>query len=145
MSVFADSSAVVKRYAKESGHELIRQIPILVVSQLARVEVVAALWGKERRGEISHREATVLESLFQRDYHHLDGGKPTFALVGVTSVVLEAGARLTRKHGLRGFDSVQLASAILAAEAAPEITEFAVWDKQLRRAASAEGFTLIPA
>ena len=145
MSVFADSSAVVKRYAKEPGLELIRQIPILVISQLARVEVVAAFWGKRRTGEITDREAMVLESLFERDYHQLDGGKPTFALVGMTSVVLEAGVRLARKHGLRGSDAVQLASAILAAETAPEITEFAVWDKQLRRAAAAEGFTLIPA
>jgi predicted nucleic acid-binding protein len=145
MSVFADTSAVVKRYAKEPGHELIRQIPVLVVSQLAQVEVPAAFWGKERMGEISHREATVLESLFGREYHHLGGGRPVFALVRVTSVVLEAGARLARKHRLRAYDSVQLASAILAAETAPEITEFAVWGKRLREAAAAEGFTLIPA
>ncbi|MBP2320724.1 putative nucleic acid-binding protein [Kibdelosporangium banguiense] len=144
MTVFADTSAVVKRYAKEPGQDLIRQIPILVVSQLARVEVSAALWGKERMGEISHREAAVLESLFEREYHHLDDGPRVFSPVRVTPVVLEAGARLARKHRLRGFDSIQLASAILAAETAPEITEFAAWDKRLREAAAAEGFALIP-
>ncbi len=47
MSVFADSSALVKLYADESDHELVRRIDVLIVSQVARVEVPAALWRKQ--------------------------------------------------------------------------------------------------
>ncbi|SMD16135.1 type II toxin-antitoxin system VapC family toxin [Kibdelosporangium aridum] len=144
MSVFADSSALVKRYAKEEGQNLVRQIPVLVISHLARVEVPSAFWRKQRMGQLSNREAAVLVSLFENDYYDTEDKAP-FVVLGVTPVVLEAAARLTRRHELRAFDAIQLASAKLAAEGDPEITEFAVWDKRLREAAAAEGFTLIPA
>ncbi|GAB3871771.1 hypothetical protein GCM10029964_008970 [Kibdelosporangium lantanae] len=61
-----------------------------------------------------------------------------------STVVLEAATRIVRRHGLRAYDAVQLASAVLAAEHNPELRCFAVFDKQLRSAAFAEGFTLIP-
>ena len=44
MTVFADSSALVKLYADEPGHEPVRALSRLVVSQLARVEVPSAIW-----------------------------------------------------------------------------------------------------
>nr|WP_042189917.1 type II toxin-antitoxin system VapC family toxin [Kibdelosporangium sp. MJ126-NF4]CEL18974.1 PilT protein domain protein [Kibdelosporangium sp. MJ126-NF4]CTQ95223.1 PilT protein domain protein [Kibdelosporangium sp. MJ126-NF4] len=143
MTVFADSSALVKRYAKEDGHELVRQVPLLVISYVARVEVPSALWRKHRMGELSLRQAELLLSLFEKDFFEADD-QPPFVVVGMTPVVLEAAARLTRRYPLAGYDAVQLASAVLAAEADPDITEFAVWDKQLRTAAEKEGFTLFP-
>jgi predicted nucleic acid-binding protein len=145
MSVFADSSALVKLYADEPGCELVRDIPVMVVAQIAQVEVPSAIWLKQRSGEFSEADAALLVADFEADYHGSPDSVPRFAVVNTMGVILEAAARIARRHRLRGFDSIQLASAILAAEAAPEITEFAVWDKQLRRAASAEGFTLIPA
>ena len=57
MSTFADSSALVKLYADESGYEHIRGIGSIAVSQLARVEVPAALWRKQSIGELSANEA----------------------------------------------------------------------------------------
>jgi hypothetical protein len=53
VSVFADSSALVKLYADEPGHEQVRNPGLLLVSQLARVEVPAAIWRKHRMGELS--------------------------------------------------------------------------------------------
>ena len=50
--VFADSSALVKLYADEPGHEQVRQPMHLVVAQLARVEVPSAIWRKQRLGEL---------------------------------------------------------------------------------------------
>jgi uncharacterized protein len=145
VSVFADSSALVKLYADEPGYELVRDIPVMAVAQIAQVEVPAAIWRKQRTGEFSQADAALLVADFEADYHGSPDSAPRFVPVATTNVVLQAAARITRKHRLWGFDSVQLASAVLAAEAAPEITEFAVWDKRLREAASAEGFTLIPA
>lgn len=145
MSVFADSSALVKLYADEPGYELVRDVPVMVVAQIARVEVPAAIWRKQRNGEFSQADAAVLVADFEADYHGSPDRVPRFIPVATSDVVLEAAARVTRIHGMRAYDSIQLASALLAAEGAPEITEFAVWDKQLRKAASAKGFTLIPA
>ncbi|CAM4135659.1 type II toxin-antitoxin system VapC family toxin [Kibdelosporangium persicum] len=145
MTTFADSSAVVKIYADEPGHELVRARPVLVVSQVARAEVPAALWRKQRDGMFEQVEAEILVAAFESDYYGTPGHPLRFVVVDLNPVVLEAAARLTRRHGLRTLDAIQLASAVLAAEADPDITEFAAWDKHLREAAHAEGFTLLPA
>jgi uncharacterized protein len=144
VSTFADSSALVKLYAYEPDHEVIRAVPILVVSQVARVEVPAAIWRKHRIGELGRSDAALLIGKFEADYHGTSVKPPRFVPVATSTVVYEAAARIARVHGLRAYDSVQLASALLAAQADPEIRELATWDKQLREAASAEGFALIP-
>lgn len=53
MSIFADSSALVKIYADEEGSDLIRNLDVVAVSQIARVQIPAALWRKQRLGEFS--------------------------------------------------------------------------------------------
>jgi predicted nucleic acid-binding protein len=145
VSVFADSSALVKLYADEPGHEVVRALPVLIISQIARVEVPAAIWRKHRMGELDQSAAAVLTAEFEADYHGTAHEPPRFIAVVTSAVVYEAAVRVARLHGLRAYDSVQLASALLAAEADPECREFAAYDKQLRSSASAEGFALIPA
>lgn len=61
-----------------------------------------------------------------------------------TGAVLEAAARLCAVHGLRAYDAVQLASALAVRDAVPECRTFAAFDRQLRAAAAAEGFTPAP-
>jgi predicted nucleic acid-binding protein len=50
-----------------------------------------------------------------------------------------------RRHRLRGADAVQLASALVAREADPDVNTMAVFDRRLRTAASTEGLALLPA
>lgn len=145
MSVFADSSALVKLYWPEPGHEQIRALPFLVISQIARVEVPAALWRKHRMGELSALAAGVLRSAFEADYYGLPDARPRFAAIAATADLLDAAARLCAVHGLRAYDSVQLASALAARTFAGDCDVVAAFDSQLRRAASAEGFALLPA
>ncbi|TCO58621.1 type II toxin-antitoxin system VapC family toxin [Actinocrispum wychmicini] len=144
MSVFADSSALVKLYANEPGAEVVRARGVMVISQLSRVEVPSAIWKKHRRGQLSQQEAATLVGWFEADYHGTTGEEPRFVVVPASTAVLEAATRIVRIHGLRGYDAVQLASAVLVAEADPESREFAVFDKQLRSAALAEGLALVP-
>jgi uncharacterized protein len=54
-------------------------------------------------------------------------------------------AQLVATHGLRAYDSVQLASARAAAHELPEGLSFAADDDVLRAAAAREGFRSIPA
>jgi uncharacterized protein len=145
LSAFADSSALVKLYVYEQGNEVIRAVSTLVISQVARVEVAAALWCKHRIGELDRSGAAVLIGNFEADYHGTQVETPRFVVVPTSVVIYEAAARIARVHGLRAYDSIQLASGLLARQADPEIRDFATWDKQLGAAASAEGFTLIPA
>jgi hypothetical protein len=142
---FADSSAIVKLYADEYGSEAIRALPVLVVSQLARIEVSAAIWRKHRMQELTISDATVLEGAFEADFFGSLDEDPAFLAVPVTNAILDTAARMARVHGLRAYDSVQLASARRVADVDPSCRAFAAFDKNLRNAAAAEGFTLVPA
>ncbi|HEU0089887.1 MAG TPA: type II toxin-antitoxin system VapC family toxin [Pseudonocardiaceae bacterium] len=81
MIVFADSSAVVKLYADEPDHGLIRRQGVLIVSALARVEVPAAIWRKHRMGELEPADAAVLIAAFEADYHGSAVDQPRFAVL----------------------------------------------------------------
>jgi predicted nucleic acid-binding protein len=144
VSLFADSSALVKLYADEADNELIRSQPALVVSQLARVEVPAALWRKQRMGELSAFDAALLVADFEADHFGTDEEPPRFAIVGVTAGVLDMAARLTRAHGLRAHDAVQLASARAVAAADPGCDTLAAFDGGLRTSAVVEGLSVLP-
>ncbi|MGH3695792.1 MAG: type II toxin-antitoxin system VapC family toxin [Pseudonocardiaceae bacterium] len=144
MIVFADSSAVVKLYADEQDHHLIREVESLVVSTLARVEVPAAIWRKHRMGELDTADAAVLVAAFEADYHGSDDDQPRFGVVSVTAAVLDTAARFVSVHSLRAYDAVQLASAAAAAEAIPACRTVAAFNNTLRTAAAKEAFTLLP-
>ncbi len=144
MIVFADSSALVKLYADERDHKLVREQGSLVVSALARVEVPAAIWRKHRMGELDPVDAAVLVAAFEADYHGSSQDQPRFGVVATTADILETAARLVGVHSLRAYDAVQLASAKAAAEAVPDCRTVAVFDSTLRAAAAKEGFALLP-
>ena len=144
MSTFADSSALVKLYADEAGHEQVRSLASIAVAQLARVEVPAALWRKQRVGELSADDARLLTADFEADYFGTDSEPPRFAAVVVTGRLLDEAARLSASHGLRAYDAVQLSTALAVRRADESCTEFAAFDRSLRTAAATEGFGLMP-
>ena len=135
MTVFADSSAVVKLYADEPGAELVRALDLFVVSALARVEVPAALWRKSRTGELAVADAAVLSDAFAHDW-----GSARFVPVAVGGGLLRDAAGFVARHGLRAHDGVQLACAVAARTADPGIDTVACFDRELTEAAVREGF-----
>jgi predicted nucleic acid-binding protein len=134
----------VKLYADESGHAAVRSLDTIVISMLARVEVPAALWRKHRLGELDAADTRILVDAFEADLFGDDHDPPRFVTVAVPPQLLDSAARLTAVHGLRAYDSVQLASACAAQHADPLCATFACFDSTLRRAAAAEGFELVP-
>jgi predicted nucleic acid-binding protein len=144
VSVFADSSALVKLYADEDGWELIRAQQVFAVSEMARVEVSAALWRKHRMGELSLESAGTLVRLFEGDFAGHAASGTVLLPVAVTSDIIGRAAGLLASSGLRAYDAVQLASAIAAREADPDCGVFAAFDSELRTAAAHNGFRLLP-
>ncbi len=134
----------MKLYADEDGHERIRELMSVAVAQLARVEVPAALWRKQRTGELSAEDASVLTADFEADYFGTDSEPPRFAAVAATGRVLDEAARLCASRGLRAYDAVQLSSALAVRRADESCSAFAAFDRALRTAAAAEGFELVP-
>ena len=113
---FLDSSALVKRYAREIGTAWVIGLfkPAagnrIYSARITFVEVVAALTRRTRGGRL--RPVATAKSLarFRRAF----AGK--FAIVEVTPPLVEVAAGLAEKHALRGYDAVQLASAIQVKE-----------------------------
>ena len=139
MTVFADSSALVKLYADEDGAELVRAVPLFVVSAVARVEVPAAVWRKSRTGELSSEDAGILVSAFTADWYD---PASSFVAVALRTPVLDQAASAAATHSLRAYDAVQLACALAARNADPEVDVFLCFDGGLRDAAGREGFSL---
>jgi predicted nucleic acid-binding protein len=139
--VFADSSALVKLYADEPGSADVRKLAHLVVSQLARVEVPAALWRKHRLGELTATDTGVLVADFEADYFGDIDESPRFSVVAVTAAGVDAAAHLVGVHGLRAYDAMHLASALSVAAVVPEGIDFLAYDGALTAAAAAEGLT----
>ena len=142
MTVFADSSALVKLYVAEEGSDVVTAMDDLVVSAIARVEVPAALWRKQRLAGSDPGAARVLVEAFEADLLGSDL-PPRFAVVALAPSVLDDAARLAAVHGLRAYDAVQLAAARAAGDVA-DCRTVAVFDRELRAAAAAEGLAVVP-
>jgi predicted nucleic acid-binding protein len=144
-SYFCDSSGLVKRYASEVGTAWVQSITdpaaghIIIVSRITGAEVVAAIWRKVREGTISAAGATLMSDDFKDHFRH------QYRVVEVRAGVVEEAMNLVPQHGLRGYDTVQLASAKLLhlrrqAAGLPALT-FVSADDALLVAAQAEGLT----
>jgi predicted nucleic acid-binding protein len=144
VSTFADTSALVKLYADEAGDDAIRALSSLVVSQVSRAELPAALWRKHRMAVLTARQASLLVTDFELDYYGTQKSAPRFQVVPASDLIFDVAARLTGVHGLRVYDAVQLATAQLVRSADADCRSFAAFDNDLRVAAAGEGFDLIP-
>jgi uncharacterized protein len=109
------------------------------------VEVPAAFWRKVRLDELDAIDARVLICDFEADYYGTAEEAPRFVVVGVTADILDDAATLCGRHPLRGFDAIQLASALAVRDIEPDATTMAVFDRTLRAAAAAEGLDVSPA
>ncbi len=133
---------MVKLYVAEPEHGRVRVLTDLTMSAIAQVEVPAALWRKQRTGELSVGEARLLTEAFADDVEGHEGTRPRFAIVGVSPGILDGAARLVARRALRAYDAVQLATALAVATTVPG-TRFVSFDTQLNAAAAAEGLQLL--
>jgi uncharacterized protein len=138
--IYLDTSWLVKLYVDEPDSRSIRSItdsdPDLVVSDLAYVEFHSAVGRRRRERRITARAASGLLSRFDRDWAHR-------VRVPVSREVLRGAAVVLAAHPLRTLDAVQLASALLLAEGAPDAPRFGAADERLLAAAVACGLPVL--
>lgn len=143
---YFDSSALVKRYLTETGSERVVMLThpsaghTVILAGITRVEVAAAFAARHRAaGGISRRERDDALSLLLQ---HCDS---EYHLVALTATIISRAVALTQNHRLRGYDAVQLATALRANEAllAADLSDliFVAADNDLLAAAKAEGLT----
>lgn len=141
MILYADTSALVKKYVHEAGSEEVlarfASFETVATASLTQVEMAAALAKAARQG---WADKTSLLQAWQDFLEHW----PSYTRLPISAGAVERAAHLAWKHGLRAYDSLHLACAQILQEAAGETTLFACFDQRLRQAASAEGLPLWP-
>jgi predicted nucleic acid-binding protein len=140
--LFLDSSAVAKCYVVEAGSQWIKAAldPAgenqIHVSLLAGVEVISAITRRRREGSLDTVAAAAAIRELRDDFEFL------FQHVAVTEPVVERAMQLAEKHGLRGYDAVQLAAAVTLNDRCRALgmaITFVCADIALNSAATAEG------
>jgi len=143
---FLDSSALVKRYVSEVGSKWVVSVlkpsagNVIYISRIACVEVAAALARKRKGLLLSQVDCDAAIKRFLRHstlrYQQLNVGSNT-----ITRAI-----DVAQKHQLRGYDAVQLASALEVHEerlsvGAPGVI-FVSADDELNQAVAAESLAV---
>lgn len=121
MILYLDTSALVKLYAEEPGREgvekAVRESRVVSVSEVGYVEARSALARKEREGTFSTDEHDEAVAQLQQDYREVYLSRP------ITGDLIARAGELAREHGLRAYDAVHLATALLLRKESLELAE----------------------
>lgn len=142
MNVYADSSALVKRYIGESESErvrvLLRAPNRVAAANVAIAEVISAFNRSWRAGRLGPSVAELARARFIAE-------ASGYTWIPIDGALAEQAGELAWRHGLRGFDATHLAAGLRWQSFMPaEETVFATFDKQLALAARAEGLNTWP-
>ena len=115
--------------------EILVEHEIVAASAIAEVEARAGLARARRGRRLTARREREARARFERIWS-------TSAILDVDRTLLAIATELAARHGLRGYDAVQLASGLRAADVtgAPG---FVCLDDELNAAAAGEGLTCL--
>ena len=139
MTLYLDTSALVKLYVREAGSEVVRgrvhDARHVVTAAQAYAEARSALAQRQREGALSEGE-------LERILDDLDTDWPRYVVVELRPAVVRAAGELAERHGLSAGAGLHLAAA-LELEALSGLTpRFVCFDPLLSRAAADEGLDL---
>jgi predicted nucleic acid-binding protein len=141
MRLFLDTSALVKRYVVEQGSsetiELVRRAELVGTSLVSRAEMAAALAKAVRLG--LHRETG------RKAHGTFLSHWPFFVRIPVTEALVSRADSLAWNHALRGYDAIQLASALIWQESLGAPVTLATFDRELWQAAPKASLHVWPA
>jgi predicted nucleic acid-binding protein len=138
---FLDTSTVLKRYVQETGTPWVQALAApavghsLIIVRITLAETVAAITRRERGGTITPKNAATALADFQLDFAR------QYFIIEVSAALVNQAAFLARKHGLRGYDAIQLAAAVDTQAGLPSLTLLSA-DVDLNAAAVAEGLAV---
>ena len=135
-TAYFETSAVLKLVLVEDGSDAAGALwdaadPI-VTSRISYAEARAALAAANRSGRLTARELSAAKLILQERLLEL-------AHVEVTADIVQSGGDLAEGYGLRGYDAIHLASALVLE--APELI-MVTWDRDLARASRRAGLNL---
>ncbi len=142
MIVYFDTSALIKRYLREPNSEEViaflntpdHLFGSIVITQ---VEMSAAFQKAVRMNIVSLADATEVWSDFLDHWQ-------AFTRLRVTAGTIERASDIAWKYGLRGYDSLHLAAAVIWQETLDTKIAFAAFDRDLLRASQKAGLDAWP-
>ena len=141
MILYLDASALVKRYVTELGSKevltLTAAAEVVATSLVSRVEVAAALARAVRLGALDQDGGRRAQRRFSREW-------PDIARIPVSEALVSRAETLAWDHGLRGYDAVQLASALTWQDSVGQDVVLATFDRQLWDATPRAGLQAWP-
>jgi predicted nucleic acid-binding protein len=139
--LYVDASALVKQYVVERGSReaqaFMADADIVATSIVSRAEVSAAFARAARMRLVTIEAARKAQRSFAADW-------PDLARVPVTEALAERAETLAWEHSLRGYDAVQLASALAWQDSVGAGVVIATFDRELWMAAAAAGLKAWP-
>jgi predicted nucleic acid-binding protein len=134
MMLYLDTSSLFKLYVEESGSDDVRH-------ELAEADTVAtsAVSYAEARAAFARlrRDGRLTAAAFRAVKRDFDGDWSRFAIIEPTVALCRAAGELAERYGLRGCDSIQLATLLeVAREDLRSETRFSSFDGDLSRAAT---------
>lgn len=137
---YLDTSALIKRFVEEKGSSRVQSMvesgEAVATAKIAYAEVFSGLTRKMREGNLAKVQYDLACRQFETDW-------PAYIRVELNDDLLFLARDLIRRHGLRGFDAVHLASALTLKSALDEAVTFAAADRRLLRAAATEGLIAV--
>lgn len=139
MTLYLDTSALVKLYVVEAGSDDVIQwiadATSVWTSLVTFPEARSALGRRLRERSLSQLDHEEILVQLDQDWRELN-------TVHVDPALAVAAGALCTGHGLRGFDSIQLASALYVRAMATGDFVAATYDPVLARAMRAEGIVV---
>jgi len=134
VSLYLDTSALVKLYVAEAGSDQVRQsvraAERVVSSRVAYPEARAAFARRQREGGLTATELRGAVRDLNRDF-------PALLVVELTPEVADLAGEMAERHALRGFDAIHLASAVVFGRMVGQPPEFLSFDAMQMAAWSA--------
>lgn len=138
-SYYFDSSALVKRYIKESGSDRVEAIfhkqAQCFTAGLTYCELYACFGRLLRMDVLTKKQLTGLSQAFEADWKQM-------TVVELTGELRERVPKVVAAAALKGGDVVQLCAALIAAEMREGLV-FVVADLPLLNAARRQGLTVL--
>ena len=136
MILYLETSNLVKLYVEEPDSENIKrkvgESDVAATSLVSYVEARAALARKFRERSLTAGDYESIKSDLDRDWDSL-------FVIKLTDALAKLAGNLAEKYGLRGYDSIHLASALELKKAVASPVLFSSSDARLGEAASLEG------
>lgn len=133
MTLYLDTSSLVKLYVAEAESDAVRQMvenaDIVATAAIAYPEARAAFARRRREGGLRPRAFAAAKRALDEDW-------PRYLAIDVTAALCRDAGDLAERHGLRGYDGVHLAAYLQVTRAAGTAkVRFSCFDNRLTAAA----------